>query len=310
MTWVHDRFAVGRPWVIAHRGDSAHAPENTLEAARRAYDSGADAWELDVLLTRDGVPLVLHDESLSRTTDVHDRFAGDPRLDRGALVHEFDLSEVRTLDAGSWFVKDRGAYRSASYFQALAELSEADIQLYASGKVRAPTLEEALELTAQLDWAVNVELKAFPSQPEGLLEKVLAVIDATGTGERAWVSSFDHDLIGRLAQARPSIATGLLSDTPLHHPERYARELVRAWAYHPSTEVVGARSNAYIRQPGPHHLRHEELGRLRSAGVPVFVYTVNAPQPGGLADHLRDAGATGAFTDDPGPLVARWSARG
>src|SRR4051794_37261026 len=73
----------GRPLIIAHRGDSSHAPENTLEAALLGRDSGADAWELDVQLTRDGVPVVVHDETLLRTTDVARRFAGDPRGDDG-----------------------------------------------------------------------------------------------------------------------------------------------------------------------------------------------------------------------------------
>ena len=98
-----------RPLVVAHRGDSAYAPENTLEAARRAWDEGADAWELDVQLARDGVPVVLHDESLVRTTDVATRFAGDPRGASGFLVADFDFEEIRTLDAGSWFVEPERA---------------------------------------------------------------------------------------------------------------------------------------------------------------------------------------------------------
>ena len=71
------------PVIVAHRGDSFRAPENTLEAARLAWQAGADAWELDVQLTRDGVPIVLHDESLLRTTDVATRFKDDPRATDG-----------------------------------------------------------------------------------------------------------------------------------------------------------------------------------------------------------------------------------
>src|SRR5262249_33759263 len=85
------------PVIIAHRGDSFHAPENTIEAARLGWRSGAAAWELDVQLTRDGVPVVLHDESLARTTDVATKFAGDPRGGDGFHVSDFDFSEVRTL---------------------------------------------------------------------------------------------------------------------------------------------------------------------------------------------------------------------
>ena len=67
-----------------------HAPENTLEAARLGRQAGAEAWELDVQLTRDGVAVVLHDESLSRTTDVAARFPGDPRGRDGYRVTDFD----------------------------------------------------------------------------------------------------------------------------------------------------------------------------------------------------------------------------
>src|SRR5947208_17127210 len=88
------------PVIVAHRGDSFHAPENTLEAARLGWEAGAEAWELDVQSTRDGVPVVLHDASLLRTTDVAARFAGDPRGRDGFRVSDFDFDEIRTLDAG------------------------------------------------------------------------------------------------------------------------------------------------------------------------------------------------------------------
>jgi glycerophosphoryl diester phosphodiesterase len=63
------------PLIVAHRGDSFRAPENTLEAARLAWEAGAAAWELDVRLTRDRVPIIPHDGSLLRTTDVALRLA-------------------------------------------------------------------------------------------------------------------------------------------------------------------------------------------------------------------------------------------
>ena len=87
------------PVVVAHRGDSFHAPENTLEAGRATREAGAPAWEIDVQLTRDGVPVLLHDESLKRTTDVASKFAGDPRGKAGWYVFDFDWREVESLDA-------------------------------------------------------------------------------------------------------------------------------------------------------------------------------------------------------------------
>ena len=108
------------PLVLAHRGDSFRAPENTIEAARLGWQDGADAWELDVQLTRDGVPVVLHDESLLRTTDVATKFAGDVRARDGFRLSDFDFVEVRALDAGSWFVNPAGGPRSATRLAAWA----------------------------------------------------------------------------------------------------------------------------------------------------------------------------------------------
>ncbi len=79
------------PVIFAHRGDSFRAPENTLEAAEPGLGSRRSAWELDVQLTRDGVPIVLHDESLLRTTDVATKFAGDAR-GRTAFASRISIS--------------------------------------------------------------------------------------------------------------------------------------------------------------------------------------------------------------------------
>ncbi|HID15455.1 MAG TPA: glycerophosphodiester phosphodiesterase, partial [Candidatus Atribacteria bacterium] len=74
--------------VVAHRGASAYEPENTLRAIRRAIEIGADVVEIDVRLTKDGYPVVIHDETVDRTTN------------GSGLVNEFSLDELRKLDAG------------------------------------------------------------------------------------------------------------------------------------------------------------------------------------------------------------------
>lgn len=285
--------------LIAHRGDSAHAPENTLEAAQRARDEGADAWELDVQLSRDGVPVVLHDRSLMRTTDVVARFAGDPRGASGFLGADFDFDEIRTLDAGSWFLEPSGGHRTASAFGTWGELGPAERARYASGAVRVPSLAEALALTDRLDWLVNVELKSFPDDDPRLLEAAYGVIRRTRTSARVLISSFDHADVARATRLDPEIATGVLASTPVYRPSEYVREHVRADTYHPSAEVLGVRSNAYRRLPSAASLCLGDLEALRRDDVPVLVYTVNDSNPGGLASHLVEAGVSGLFTDDP-----------
>ena len=228
------------PVIVAHRGDSFHAPENTLEAARLAWEVGAAAWELDVQLTRDGVPVVLHDESLLRTTDVAASFAGDPREGDGFRITDFDFEEVRSLDAGSWFVDHDGGRRSARDFNTLDLLDAAHIERYRSGQVMIPTLAEALTLTREQDWLVNVEIKSFPEQPPGLVECVLDVIEATDTADRILISSFDHNDIVTARHPGRRYALGILTTTPLYRIDAYAAGMVGADTVHVSTEELGA----------------------------------------------------------------------
>jgi glycerophosphoryl diester phosphodiesterase len=305
--WLRALGSTGRhrPLAIAHRGDSFHAPENTLEAGRRGRQAGADAWELDVHLTRDGIPVVVHDASLLRTTDVAERFPGDPRRAGGYMVADFELEEVRTLDAGSWFLDPNGRPRSAADFGTLAGLAESDRATFGSGDIRVPTLAEALLLTQELDWLVNVELKSFPNRNPRLLDAVLDVVATTGTAGRVLISSFEHADVARCVrhERRLKLATGVLAATPLYRPERYVRDEVGAVAYHPSAHVLGASSDVYLRAPSPDKLRVDKLANLKAKDVPVLVYTVNETGPDGLAAHLAAAGVDGIFSDDPSGLV-------
>src|SRR5512144_1420613 len=108
------------------------APENALEAAKLAWVQGADAWELDVQLSRDGVAVVLHDAKLARTTDIARQLPRDRRGRDGFRVCDFDLAEIRTLDAGSWFLDDSTAHRSAADFGTLAQISPTQRAVYRS----------------------------------------------------------------------------------------------------------------------------------------------------------------------------------
>jgi glycerophosphoryl diester phosphodiesterase len=142
--------------VIAHRGASAEAPENTLPAFEAAVQRGADAFELDVRLTADGAPVVIHDDTLDRTTD------------RSGLVRSHTLAELRSLDAGARFTSDRGRtypYRGAD--------------------VRIPTLGEVL-------WAfprMPVLLEIKEPEAQEAVRKVLLQEEAT---ERCVVASEDQ----------------------------------------------------------------------------------------------------------------------
>lgn len=168
-----------RPWVIGHRGASAIAPENTLAAFERAFADGADGIELDVTLSSEGVPVVIHDDTLRRTTGVE------------GYVWRRSVFELKALDAGSWF--------GASF----------------AGE-RIPTLAEALEL-AKGRGIVNVEIKSSresarnggPS-PKALSRAVVRVIEAHAEPGSIVVSSFDPRVLRRVRRLAPGLKRGFL----------------------------------------------------------------------------------------------------
>jgi glycerophosphoryl diester phosphodiesterase len=122
--------------IIAHRGASGHAPENTLAAFELAEREGADAFELDVRLSLDGAPVVIHDHSLERTTD------------GAGLVRARTLAELRSLDAGARFTRDRGRtypYRGAGLtIPTLGEVLWAFPRMPMLIEIKEPEVQEAV----------------------------------------------------------------------------------------------------------------------------------------------------------------------
>ena len=120
---------------IAHRGARSLAPENTLAAARKALEIGADLWETDVSVTTDGQLILMHDDTLDRTTDAPIRFPGRSPW----TVSAFTLAEIRDLDAGSWFVE-------TDPFDQIAAGAVTPGEQAAYRGERVPTLRRALEV--------------------------------------------------------------------------------------------------------------------------------------------------------------------
>ena len=163
----------GKPLNIAHQGASADAPGNTLAAFRLALEMGADGFELDVMLSADGHLVVIHDDTVDRTTD-----------GRGP-VRQKTLAELKTLDAGAKF----------------------DARF--AGE-RIPTLQEALHLVAGNRAFVNVEIKTDSLKGDGLEEKLVALIRGFGLGGRLLISSFNPFALWRMRRLAPDLPLALL----------------------------------------------------------------------------------------------------
>jgi len=161
------------PWIIAHRGASGHAPENTLVAFQRAVELGAGFIETDLHLTRDARFVAIHDPTLERTTNGH-----GPVKDR-------TLAELRQLDAGMWF----------------------DRQFMGA---QIPTLEEVLKFSRQNDVIFYLEIKYDGAW--GMHHSLVAALQNAENAARTIAISFDPETLRALRQIDPGVMMGLLAD--------------------------------------------------------------------------------------------------
>ena len=162
-----------QPVIFAHRGASAHAPENTLAAFELALHQQADALELDVKLTSDGQVIVMHDANLERTTGA-----------RG-LVKDFSLAEVRSLSAGHWF---DAAFENE----------------------KVPLLEEVLEAFGKRI-LINIELTNYNTPRDALVETVCVLVQRLGVQDHIIFSSFIPGNLAKAKHLLPEVPRALLA---------------------------------------------------------------------------------------------------
>lgn len=142
-----------RPLIIAHRGLSALAPENTLIAFRMALQAGSDLIELDYHHSRDGVPVVMHDATLDRTTDANVRLG-----EKGVRVITRNSEELATLDAGQWFHPSFAGEKVPTLLQALSLIQSNGVTLI---ERKAGDAATCAALLAQHGWINRVVVQSF-----------------------------------------------------------------------------------------------------------------------------------------------------
>jgi len=238
----------------AHRGASGVCPENTMAAFKKAIELGATGIETDVQLTKDGKLVLIHDESLKRTAGAE------------GWVKDGTLSELKRLDAGSWF---NPAFKDETI----------------------PELDELLELAKPTGLILNLELKNGVVQYQGLEEKVIAAVRAYGMSERVIISSFNHYSLAVCRQLAPEIKTGVLYMEGLYRPWDYAKT-VGAAALHPYHYAVTPEWVSEAREHGviynPFTVNDpEQMKRLIAAGVAGII----TDYPDRLAALLAGRGA-------------------
>ena len=168
---------VGKNCCVAHRGWSSKAPENTLAAIQLAMSEPYISWiEFDVQLSKDGIPVIIHDYTLERTTNGQ------------GFVREKTYAELSQLDAGSWFSP-----------------------VYAGEKI--PTLEDVLDLAGGRI-RMNIELKTQGNMSSGLEEAVIDHIYRYTLQHDVVLTSFEPKVVQRLKRLAPELRTGLITEMP------------------------------------------------------------------------------------------------
>ena len=291
-------MTVSPPLVIAHRGARAHAPENTLAAARLAHAAKADMWELDTCLTKDGHLVVIHDDTLERTTDVAKR----PEFAARApwAVDAFTLEEVRSLDAGSWF-REKDPFGTV----ASGEVAEAALSSFVGEKI--PTLEEALQLAKDLGWRVNVEIKSHAGDAGHtvIARKVAECIKMLSMGDAVVISSFQHVYLREMAELLPSVPRGALVEmpTPGQDPmqgRRVGTAIVTNLTVDEAAEMCRNADAAFF-HPDKAFLNANFIAAVQGMGFPINAWTVNTPED---LHRMVEFGAHGIITDYPARLRA------
>ncbi|MEU9374700.1 glycerophosphodiester phosphodiesterase family protein [Streptomyces sp. NPDC048255] len=206
------------PVVYAHRGASAYAPENTLDAIDLAMRLGFDWVENDVQRTRDGELVVIHDDTLSRTTDVEQVFPGRSPW----RVKDFTAAEIARLDAGSWFGEEFAG-------------------------ARVPTLRQYMDRVQRNQQRLLLEIKK-PELYPGIEEQTLKVLDEAGwlderhVSERLVVQSFSADCVRIVHGLRPDLVTAFLGTPTVADLPRYAQftDRINPWHTTISADWVAA----------------------------------------------------------------------
>lgn len=182
--------------VWAHRGASGYAPENTMPAFEKAIEMGADGIELDVQLTKDGELVVIHDETIERTSN------------------------------GKGWIKD-SSYAELSRYNYNRTCPEYE-------KVHIPTLEEVYALIKPTDLTINVELKTGEVFYSELEDRVLNLSARMGVEEKVLYSSFNHYTVQKIKELNPQAQTGLLYSDGIINPVSYGKYVAGVDAMHPA----------------------------------------------------------------------------
>jgi len=256
--------AATRPLILGHRGSSALAPENTLAAFQRCIEDGADGFEFDVRLSSDGVPVVIHDASLQRTSG--QRF----------LVSDLTANELQQIDVGSWFNRQNPQRAESSY-----------------ERQTVPTLDQVIDLSRESQTVLCIEMKPDPTRGLDLAAAVVRAIQQHSLYERVVVESFDLAATAEVKRLEPKIRTAALFEPSLSHPSSLVRLM--------KTTELALKVQADVLALHHSLATKRAVEQAKNAGLAIVVWTVD---DAAWVERALKFGIEALIANNPAPLVA------
>ncbi|MCC5894767.1 MAG: glycerophosphodiester phosphodiesterase [Alkalibacterium sp.] len=254
-----------KPLVIAHRGGLDHAPENTLDAFRHAENLEVDILEYDVFITADGELVVIHDDTVDRTTDGTGR------------VNDMILEELQALDAGYHFENEQGEHT------------------FRDKGVYIPAVEEVFQEFGHKRQLIELKATNDPEKYEEMIQEMWRLIEEYNMHDRVLIASFDHDINLRFNEvSKGSVAIGA-GEQETRRFVMIHKALLNA-VYRPTADAFQLPTE----QEGFNLADWKLIRGAENRGMTVYYWTINDEE---TMQELIDLGAHGIMTDNPELLI-------
>ncbi len=263
-----ENFKKDKKLIIAHRGARSIRPENTMSAFKEAIKK-SDFIELDVALSKDGVAVIIHDDTLERTSNVKDF----PEFKKPYKVKDYTYRQLKKLDFGSWFLRD-------DPFGTIEDGTVKAEELEALKTQRIPTLKKVLKFLHKYKYPVNIEIKNLSRTPfdKTVAKTVVDIVEESVMVNYVLISSFNHKYLRQIHRYNSNIDIAALQEN--EHPRDLVKHLkrLRVRSYHPEFNITDT----------------DLIQNLNNAGIFTNIFTVNEETD---KQRLFNAGAKSVFTD-------------
>lgn len=263
-----ENFKKDKKLIVAHRGARSVRAENTMSAFKEAIKK-SDYIELDVGFTKDGVAVIIHDDTLERTSNVKE-FS---EFKKPYKVIDYTYKQLQKLDFGSWFL-EQDPFGTIKNGRVTVE------ELKALKKQRILSLDKALRFLKKHNFPVNIEIKDASKTPfdKTAVKTIVDIIEENTMANHVLLSSFNHKYLRQAHKLNANIDIAALQEN--EHPKDLVKRLkrLRVRSYHPSFDIADT----------------DLIKNLSNAGIFVNIFTVNDAEN---KQNLFNNGAKSIFTD-------------